>query len=407
MLSSTQAREAILARIAGASAQESVALDGAAGRVLAAEVRSDVDLPPFEKSAMDGFAVHSSDFDASRAPDGERELSVIGESRAGAPFDRPVPAGACAAIYTGAELPSGCDAVVMVERSEEVASGRVRLRDRPEAGQHVCHVGQDLARGDLALEPGRRLRDVDLAVLAAVGCEPVPVFARPRVAVITSGDELVEPSRRPGVGEIREGNTLHLAAMARRAGAEVVRRAIVRDDPALLEAAFGGALDECDALITTGGVSMGRYDLVGQALERLGVELVFHRVAIKPGKPLWFGVRGTTPVFALPGNPVSCLVNFTLFVRTALQKLSGERVEPRLEARRRGRWHGRAVRSNPREQFIPARRSPDPDGGERLEPVPWNGSADVVGIARAEALAVVPSEAELADGALCEWIALE
>jgi len=407
MLSSTQARAEILARVARVGARESVALDGAAGRVLAAEVRSDVDLPPFEKSAMDGFAVHSADFDASRAPDGERELAVVGESRAGAPFDGSVPVGTCAAIYTGAELPAGCDAVVMVERSEEVARGRVRLRDRPEAGQHVCHLGQDLARGALALEPGRRLRDVDLAVLAAVGCEPVPVFARPRVAVLTSGDELVEPSRKPGVGEIREGNTLHLAAMARRAGAEVVRRAIVRDDPALLEQAFAAALETCDALITTGGVSMGRYDLVGQALERLGVEPVFHRVAIKPGKPLWFGVRGSKPVFALPGNPVSCLVNFTLFVQPALQSMGGERVEPRLEARRRGRWRGRAVRSNPREQFIPARRSPDPDGGEQLEPVPWNGSADVVGIARAEALAVVPSEAELADGALCEWIALE
>jgi len=186
-----------------------------------------------------------------------------------------------------------------------------------------------------------------------------------------------------------------------------VRRAIVRDDPAVLEAAFADALAGCDALITTGGVSMGRYDLVGQALERLGVEPLFHRVAIKPGKPLWFGVRGATPVFALPGNPVSCLVNFALFVRPALLALGGERGDPAASERRRGRWRGKPVAANPREQFIPARRGADPDGGERLEPVPWNGSADVVGIARAQALAVVPSEAELADGGLCEWIALE
>jgi molybdopterin molybdotransferase len=404
MLSSGEARAAILQRIEPLRAVEPVPLDSAAGRVLAAEVRSDVDLPPFEKSAMDGYAVHSADF---RSAGDERVLPVVGESRAGAPLGRAVPAGSCAAIYTGAELPEGCDAVVMVERSQAAESGRVVLRDRPEPGQHVCHRGQDLARGDLALEPGRRLRDVDLAVLASVGCEPVPVFRRPRVAVLTSGDELVEPSRAPGVGEIREGNTLHLAAMARRAGAEVVRRAIVRDDPAELEAAFAAALESCDALITTGGVSMGRYDLVGEALEKLGVAPVFHRVAIKPGKPLWFGVRGSTPVFALPGNPVSCLVNFTLFVRPALQRMSGERADARLEERRRGRWRGKPVRANPREQFIPARRSADPDGGERLEAVRWNGSADVVGIARAEALAVVPSEVELADGALCEWIALE
>jgi molybdenum cofactor synthesis domain-containing protein len=301
---------------------------------------------------------------------------------------------------------------VVVERSIPV-EGRgadglecVRLLDRPSAGQHVCHRGQDLASGRTVLEPGRRLRDVDLALLASVGCEPVTVWRRPRVAVLTSGDELVAPSVRPGVGQIREGNTLHLAAMTRRAGAEVVRRAIVRDDPAELEAALSEALQDCDALITTGGVSMGRYDLVGECLARLGVEPLFHRVAIKPGRPLWFGVHGHVPVFALPGNPVSCLVNHTLFVRPALLRLGGERLDPDASMPRRGRWCGPAVGANAREQYVPVRTRAGADGVEALEPVPWNGSADVVGIARSEALAIVPPHTLLEEGAQCAWLPL-
>jgi molybdopterin molybdotransferase len=413
MLTSSEAKETILGRIVPVLDRETVSLEGASGRVLAAAVVSDVDLPPFEKSAMDGYAVHSADLGPRAAPTGERTLPIVGESRAGAPLGHSVPPGACAAIYTGAELPEGCDAVVMVERSTPVEGldpegrSRVRLADRPGPGQHVCHRGQDLARDQAVLEPGRRLRDVDLALLAAVGCEPVPVLRRPRVAVLTSGDELVPPDVRPGVGQIREGNTLHLAAMTRRAGADVVRRGIVRDDPAELERVLGEALENCDALVTTGGVSMGRYDLVGESLTRLGVEPLFHRVAIKPGKPLWFGARGRVPVFALPGNPVSCLVNHSLFVRPALLRLGGERVEEREEAPRLGRWCGPAARANPREQYLPVRRSAGEDGLERLEPVRWNGSADVVGIARAEALAIVPAGSGVEEGGPCAWLPLE
>ncbi len=409
MLTSGEATLAILGRVEPLTDTERVPLERAAGRVLAADVRSDVDLPPFEKSAMDGYAVHSVDFATGGGPAGERTLPIVGESRAGAPYAGPVPLGACAAIYTGAEVPADCDAVVIVERSttldgvDSQGRPRVRLSDRPVPLQNICKRGQDLARGQQVLAPGRRLRDVDLAVLAAVGCEPVPVFRRPRVAVLTSGDELVPPESSPGIGQIREGNTLHLAALCIRSGAEVLERAIELDERAELEAAFARALERCDALITTGGVSMGRYDLVGQALEALGVEPVFHRVAIKPGKPLWFGVRGKVPVFALPGNPVSCLVNHTLFVRPALWALGGELPAPGGEQLPWGRWIGGPIRPNEREQYLPVRRLPGDDGVERLEPVPWNGSADVVGISRAEALAVVPADSPLRAGGLCRF----
>ncbi len=370
------------------------------GRVLAEEVVSDVDLPPFEKSAMDGYAVHTADF----ASDAEPTLPILGESRAGVPFGAEVPAGSCVAIYTGAQVPPGCDAVVVVERSERVRGDggeRAVLRDRPRPMQNICNRGRDLSTGAAVLPAGRRLRALDLSALAAVGCEPVPVFRRPRVQVLTSGDELVTPDRTPGLGQIREGNTLHLAALSEAAGAEVIGSGIVRDDPHELRRAFGAALETCDALITTGGVSMGRYDLVGDTLAQVGVERVFHKIAIKPGKPLWFGVRGRVPVFALPGNPVSCLVGHVLFVRPALAVLGGEAGPVR--APLRGRWDGDPTRPGPREQHLPVRLTHAEDGVVRLEPVRWNGSADVVGTAQAEALAVVPPEEVLRKGDTADY----
>lgn len=397
LLTPTDALTRILGSVTPLRDTEHVRLEQAVGRVLAGSLTSDVDLPPFVKSAMDGYAVRSSDF----APGVEETvLEVVGESRAGAPFEGVLGAGQCAAIYTGAEAPRGADAVVMVEHSR-ADGARVALRDRPTAGQHLCEQGQDLRVGQAVLAPGRRVRAVDLALLAAAGCEPLEVVRRPRVAIWTSGDELVPPSERPGRGQIREGNTLHLAAMARAAGAEVVARGVVRDDPEELRASFERALSDCDALITTGGVSMGKYDLVGQALEACGVSGVFHRVAIKPGKPLWFGARGSVSVFALPGNPVSCLVNHELFVAPALRRLGGESAPaaPLL----RGRWRGTARAANPREQHLPVRVEPEADGGVGLHPVRWNGSADVVGISNCQGLAVAPLDVALAPGAVLEF----
>lgn len=396
MLTPAEALQRILGLVTPLTQTEDVPLEAAVGRVLAAAPLSDVDLPPFDKSAMDGFAVRSADF----GPDGVRELAVVGESRAGAPFEGEVGPGQCAAIYTGAELPRGADAVVIVEQSQPAGEGRVRLEDRPKPGQHLCRRASDLAVGMAVLSPGRRVRAVDLALLAAVGCEPVRVLRRPRVAVLTSGDELVPPSTLPGRGQIREGNTLHLAAMASAAGAAVVARGVVRDDERELERTFEHALGHCDALITTGGVSMGKYDLVGAALERCGVRGEFHKVAIKPGKPLWFGVRGAVPVFALPGNPVSCLVNHEVFVAPALRILGGEARAEVLARPLRGRWSGPARGTNPREQYLPVRLEPGDDGVLELLPVPWNGSADVVGISRCAALAVQPAGSAVEPGTL-------
>ncbi|MCE9595176.1 MAG: molybdopterin molybdotransferase MoeA [Planctomycetes bacterium] len=390
----------ILGCVSGIGDEELVPLSDSEGRVLARRAASDLDLPPFEKSAVDGFAVHAADFD-DLAANGERSLPILGESRAGEPFSSEVPRGACTAIYTGAELPRGTDSVVMVEQSRTEGSSVV-LQDHVRSGQNVCHRGQDLRVGQVVFEAGRRLRPADLAVLGSIGVDPVPVWRRVRVCVLTTGDELVRPSSRPGPGQIRESNTLELAALARGAGADVENQGVVRDVPAELARRLQDALQRCDVLVTTGGVSVGKYDFVGAALESIGVRPVFHKVAMKPGKPLWFGMHGAKPVFALPGNPVSCFVGFELFVRPALAKMSNaaDAIAPRT---RRGRWLGAPVAPNPREQYLPCTTRGGDDGVEELTPVRWNGSADVVGLARAEALAVAPIETPVATGELVEY----
>jgi molybdopterin molybdotransferase len=407
---------------------ESTALADACGRVLARDVASDVDLPPFEKSAMDGFAVRSADFAAlsgsamsnasasatssasanappsagAKATLAPTTLKVIGESRAGAPFCGAVRAGECVAIYTGAELPAGCDAVVMVEKSAQ-SGAQVRLDDAPRPGQHVCHRGEDLHSGATVLRRGRRISAIDLSVLAAVGCQPVPVFKRPRVALFTTGDELVEAHAKPAAGEIREGNTYYLAARLAAEGADVENHGIVRDDEAELERRFRAALDACDALVTTGGVSVGKYDLVGAVLERCGVARVFHKVAIKPGKPLWFGVREHASVFALPGNPVSCLIGFEVFVRPAVCKMGGAQESEWRERLHLGRWMGEPSKENARQQNLPVRVHRAADGVDELEPLRWSSSADIVGLTRADGLAVVEAGARVAEGELVSF----
>jgi len=379
--------------------RETCPLAAAAGRVLAADVEADVDLPPFAKSAMDGYALRAADL-AGRA--GGCELRRVGESSAGRPYAGRVGTGECVAIYTGAELPADCDAVVVVERSRAEGE-RVFLDDRPAPGQHVCARGEDLRAGERALERGRRLAPIDLSLLAAVGCEPVPVFRRPRVTILTTGDELVPPDVEPGPGQIREGNTLHLAALARRDGAEVLRAGVLADDRDELARAFAVALDESDVLVTTGGVSMGRYDLVGEAFERCGVEPVFHKVAIKPGKPLWFGLRAGVLVFGLPGNPVSCLVGHEVFVRPALAKLGGAREDEWGARLRLGRWAGGATRPGDRQQNLPVSVAQGADGVDVLAPVRWKSSADVAGLSRAQGLAVVPPGETLTAGELVSY----
>jgi molybdopterin molybdotransferase len=394
MLNPTEALAAILERIPAPGTIESIPLRDAAGRSLARPAISDVEMPPFEKAMMDGFAVRSSDF-----PDDGKEISLlcVGESRAGVPFDGEVPAGSCAAIYTGAALPPDCDAVEMVERTRREGD-RVHFEKVVPPDQHVSHRGEIVKIGETVFEPRRRLSAADVSVLAAIGCDPVPCFRRPRVSILTTGDELVPATERPGPGQIREGNTLFLAAACRRMGCDVLRAGIVPDEREALEAAMREAIEQGDALVTTGGVSMGRYDLVGESLERIGVERVLHKISVKPGKPVWFGMRGEKPVFGLPGNPVSTLFSLEVFVRPALARLAGAGVEEEGERIRRGRWLGASRRAQGRQHNVPAKRRWGEDGTVELEPIPWRGSADIVSVSEADAFVVIEAESAIEAG---------
>jgi molybdenum cofactor synthesis domain-containing protein len=292
---------------------EEVRLGDALGRVLAEEVFAAEDTPSFPASAKDGFAVI--------AGDGSLRREIVGEQMAGAPAGIVVRPGTAARIMTGAPLPQGADAVVMVEYTEE-AGGSVRLLRAVEPGQDVRPAGQDLAAGEQVLAAGTALGPPGVGLLAAVGRGRVQVYRRPRVAVLSTGDELVEPDQTLGPGLIRNSNRYALQASACAAGADVVWTAHARDEEGELSHLMAEALTQADVLLTSGGVSMGQRDLVKPLLREMG-EVHFGRVAQKPGKPLTFATIQGRLAFGLPGFPVSSLVSFELYVRPALRKMQG------------------------------------------------------------------------------------
>jgi molybdopterin molybdotransferase len=364
-----------------------------AGRVLAADVTAAVSLPPFATSAMDGYAVRAADL-------GDGAVPVAFRIAAG---DRPqpLPAGSAAAIATGAPMPEGADAVVPVEEAGEDAAGLVA--DRSAAGDYIREAGSDIAAGEVIAPAGTVLGPAALAAIAAAGVAEVRVARRPRVAAVATGSELRLPGEPLEPGQIYESNLTAVAAQARRASAELVRSTIVEDDRAATERVLGEALAEVDVLISTGGVSVGPHDHVKPALEQAGVEEVFWRIAHKPGKPLWFGVGpGGVLVFGLPGNPVSSLVTFELFVRPALLAMQGATPRPRPVARL-----ARSVkRLASRDHAMRCTLVPAPDG-MHLEPQDAQDSHMIAHAAAADVVAIVPAgEGEEPIGSLLEYVPL-
>lgn len=299
-----------------------VALPAAHGRILAQTVYAAQPLPPFRASVKDGYAVV--------AADGPGEYPVIGAVTAGRVADFAVTPGTIAYITTGAPLPPGADAVVMVEETEQIDAARVQVRAQVAPGADVRPIGYDVAAGQAVLPAGARLGPAEIGLLATVGVAEVTVHPAPRVAILSTGDELVEVGRTPGPGQIHDSNRPTLAAAVAAAGGVIVDLGIAGDTPAALEVAFAQGLDEADVLLTSGGVSMGNLDLIKPLLDRTGV-VHFGRLRMKPGKPCTFAtvtrttVAGVQPrlVFALPGNPVSSLVTFYLLAAPALRKLAG------------------------------------------------------------------------------------
>jgi molybdopterin molybdotransferase len=393
LLTVEEAQAQILARCAELAA-ESVALHAAAGRVTAAVAVAVVDLPPFPSSAMDGFALRSGD-----APG---TLAIAGRIAAGSPARRDLRAGEAMAISTGGVVPDGADAVAPIEVVSE-RDGRLDVPDAIAAGAHVRARGGDVRTGDVVVPAGVRLAATQLGALAAAGVAEILCARKPRVAVLATGSELVAPGTPLAPGQVYEANALMLAAALDTAGALVERLPSVADD----EAAHRDALERglaADVLVTSGGVSVGPHDLVRRIEAELGVEEVFWQVAVKPGKPVAFGVRGSTLVFGLPGNPVSSLVGCELFVKPAIRALQGLTDPlPRFE---RGRLASPLTRNAGRDELVRARVRFDGDGIV-LEPLTGQESHMIVQAAAADALVhVARGDGSLEAGAQAPYLRL-
>lgn len=390
MLTVEEALAAILERFRPLEAERAVLAD-ASGRVLAADVVSPQAIPPFDNSAMDGYAVRHAD--CQQVP---VTLKVLGEAPAGRPSPLTVTPGTAIRIMTGAPMPTGADAVVMREETKE-APDQVEILVAPEPAEHVRMAGEDVAEGSRVFAAGDMLAPAGLGVLASIGVPEVSVVRRPRVALLATGDELVEVSEPLGPGQIRNSTAYALAALVERLGAVPVRLGIARDNREdLREKLAEGA--KHDLLITTGGVSVGDHDLVKELLEELG-QVGFWRVNMQPGKPLAFGAIDGTPVIGLPGNPVSSLVAFELFVRPAIRRLQGHsRLErPRIKVRLAGDFD----KKGDRRQFVRARVHAE-DGAFEATLTGPQGSHVLTSVARGNALLdLAPGPRRYAAG---EWV---
>jgi len=398
------ARRAVLARVRPGPVEE-VGLGAALGRRLGIDAIAAAPVQPFDNSAMDGFAVRAADI--AGAGDGSPvALALVDESRAGSPAARPLGAGEAIAISTGAMLPAGADAVVRVEDTgpgpatprgpADPGSGppsspgatppRVLIRVAVPAGTCVRRAGEDIGAGETVVRGGTELGPAELGALATIGLDPAPVRRRPRVAVVTSGDELTPPGRPLGPGGIRDSNSRTVPALARLAGAEVVSVAWTPDEPAATRAALGRAL-EADVAIVCGGVSVGEHDHVKAAMAELGAEEVFWRVALKPGGPTWFGSRGEALAFGLPGNPVSAMVTFLTFVRPALIAMAGGDPAARRTTARLGVDYEKPT---DRAHAVRCRLELD-ERGWVAWPLPRQGSHVLTSMLAADALALIPT----------------
>ena len=362
---------------------EVVPLTESMHRILREDVVADADSPRFDKAIRDGFSVRSEDL--SRIP---AELRIIGESRAGrsAGDDVVVSTSECCEIMTGAALPRGADAVVMVEHTERLSPDRVRILRAARVGEGLLRQGAEARQGDSLLESGKRIQLSDIGTLASVGKSQVAVSRRPQVAILATGDELVEVRENPDTSRIRNSNSYTLHAQVRDAGAEARMLGIAGDTlPDLRDKIRRGF--ECDILLVSGGVSMGKYDHVEEVFAEFDVKVLFDSVAMKPGKPTVFGHRGETFVFGLPGNPVSTMVAFDIFVRPLILSLLKAHdcrpvlLEAKLEVP--------AKRDAERTAIVPALVHFEA-GSYRIRTAPWKGSSDLAGLSRANCLIVIP-----------------
>jgi molybdopterin molybdotransferase len=374
----------VVSRGAGPPPAESVSLEQGLGRVLAQDVFADRDYPPFNRSTRDGFAVRAED--VASAP---VALKCMGEVAAGSTYPGAVRPGECVQIMTGAPIPEGGDAVVMVEHTE--ASGEnITVKRVVAPGANVVPRGSEARQGDKLLSAGMSVSYPEVSLLGQVGCAQVSVYRRPRVALLSTGDEVVPIDTQPGPAQIRNSNAHSMAAQVRLHGGEPVVLGNAPDDVAQLERLIRRGLEE-DVLVLTGGVSMGKYDFVEVVLRKLGAEFHFDAVAIRPGRPAVFASCGPKFVFGLPGNPVSTMVTFLLFVAPALALLSGAPAPPLRFLK--ARLAERVEQKTKLTLFLPALLEGE-GAAVAVRPLSWQGSGDVIAVARANCFLVIADDAE-------------
>lgn len=365
---------------------ERVGLQHAMGRVLAQEIVADSDLPPFDRSQMDGYAVRADDTKAAPV-----RLRIVGESAAGRGWHNQMEEGQAVRIMTGAPVPAGADSVQQVELTHELKDGTVvELLEGVEMGRSIVKRGAEIKSGEIVLRAGVTINAAMMAVFAAFGYAQVEVGRRPRVGVLATGSELVAIDQQPGEDQIRDSNNYSIGSYAELAGAMVERLPLTGDQISLLRRRIVEASEKCDVVVTSGGVSMGVYDLTRTALQELNAEIFFERVALRPGKPTVFArLPNGTLVFGLPGNPVSVSVTFNLFARTALLAMQGA-TEPALK--QETAVLARSVKGTvERESYLPAQLTTNDDGQLIAFPLKWGGSSDFVAFALTSALLVAPA----------------
>lgn len=399
-ISLTEARARVLAACTRRTGVETVSLAGAHGRILAEAVVSPSPWPTTDRSAMDGFAVRC----GSGLPAGTR-LPVVGQSLAGAPFDRVLAPGEAIRIMTGAVVPAGADAVVAVERTSGFGGDSVELGVAVQRGQNIRLLGSELAAGQRVLAPGDRLDAAAIGVLAVLGRTLVQVARRPVVAILATGDEVVPVEATPLPHQVRESNSWALAAQVAESGGVPLRLGIAPDEADALRSALRCGLEVADVLLTIGGVSKGTHDLVHGLLAELSVHAQFHGIELKPGKPTFFGTRdgGTKDafVFGLPGNPASTFTVFDLLVRPLLLALCGADPGQPVAAARAG---GAPWVPNVRVQAVPARLRIGADGAAIAELARPSPSGDPFGLLRRDGYAIVPSQQAPAPGAIVPFV---
>lgn len=379
---------------------ETVPLDDAAGRVLATNLVARLTQPPFHASAMDGYALRACD-----AADIGAELTVIGQAAAGHAFDGSIGPGETVRIFTGAPLPEGADSILIQEDSERLADNRIRTKFKVAPGRHVRPRGQDFSQGETVLNAGTKLDFAHLTVAAAMNYPEVEVLRRPRVAVLATGDELVQPGQNLSPSQIIASSTFGIAALVRANGGEVLDLGIIPDRQDLIESAIAKAVaEQVDVLVTLGGASVGDHDLVQASLKAQGMELDFWRIAMRPGKPLMVGALGQMRVLGLPGNPVASLVCGLLFLEPVVARLSG--AKPR--NRQAQALAGRSLAPNDqRQDYLRARLVRDSEGRLIAKPFDKQDSSMMNIFAHADCLIVRPPHApELATLTPCPIILL-